>query len=91
MLSASSLNQQSARHVPLLGQINLILSQPVIPHTLLCCILNGKTANTNLIVIGLTQSELEPTIYHTQGEHVHHYITNAVFSTLGKILIENIE
>ena len=40
--------------------------------------LNGEAINTNFIVFGLTRSGLEPTIYHTQGEHAYHYTTNAV-------------
>jgi hypothetical protein len=35
-------------------------------------------ANTNFIVIGLTQPGLEPTIYHTPGEHARHYATDVV-------------
>ena len=31
-----------------------------------------------ILVFGLTQSGLEPTIYHTQGEHANHYTINAV-------------
>jgi hypothetical protein len=33
---------------------------------------------TNFIVFGLTQTGLEPTIYHTRGEHPKHYITNTL-------------
>ena len=40
--------------------------------------LSEEAANTNLIVFGLTQLGLEPTIYCTQGEHVNHYTTDAV-------------
>jgi hypothetical protein len=38
-------------------------------------VLSGEAKNTNF---GLTQSGLEPTIYHTQGEHSNHYTTDAV-------------
>jgi flavoprotein len=31
-----------------------------------------------LIVLDLTRSWLEPTIYHTQGEHANHCTTDAV-------------
>ena len=37
----------------------------------------GEAANTDFIVFGLTRIWLEPTIYHTRGEHANHYITNA--------------
>jgi hypothetical protein len=39
---------------------------------------SGEALNTNFIVFGLTRSELEPTIYHTRGEHANHYTTDAV-------------
>jgi hypothetical protein len=35
-------------------------------------------ANTNFIVFGLMRQGLEPTIYHTPGEHANHYATDAV-------------
>jgi hypothetical protein len=41
-------------------------------------VLSGETANSNFIVFGLTQPRLEPTIYHTSGEHANHYATDAV-------------
>jgi hypothetical protein len=31
-----------------------------------------------ILVFGLTQSGLEPTIYRTRGEHANNYATNAV-------------
>jgi hypothetical protein len=37
--------------------------------------------NTYFIVIGMTRSGLEPTIYHSRGEHLNYYITNAVIFT----------
>jgi hypothetical protein len=40
--------------------------------------MSGEATNTNFIVIGLTRSELEPTIYRTRGEHANHYATEAV-------------
>jgi len=40
--------------------------------------LSGEATNTNFIVIGLTRSGLESTIYHTRGEHANHYSTNEV-------------
>jgi hypothetical protein len=39
--------------------------------------LSGEATNTNLIVFGLTRPGIEPTIYHTQGEHANHYATDA--------------
>jgi hypothetical protein len=41
-------------------------------------VLRGEATNINFIVFGLTQSGLEPTNYCTQGEHAHHYATDAV-------------
>jgi hypothetical protein len=41
-------------------------------------VLSGEATNTNVIVFGLTQPGLEPTIYHTRGEHASHYATDAV-------------
>jgi hypothetical protein len=40
--------------------------------------LSGEATNTNFIVFGLTQPGLEPTIYHTRGEHARHYATDVV-------------
>jgi hypothetical protein len=40
---------------------------------------SGEATNTNLIVFGLTRPGLEPTIYHTRGEHANHYATDAVW------------
>jgi hypothetical protein len=40
--------------------------------------LSGEETHSNFIVFGMTQSGLEPTIYHTPGEHAKHYITDAV-------------
>jgi hypothetical protein len=31
-----------------------------------------------ILVFGLTKPGLEPTIYHTRGEHANHYNTNVV-------------
>jgi hypothetical protein len=41
-------------------------------------VLSGEATNTNIIVFGLTRPGLEPTIYHTRGEHANHYTTDAV-------------
>jgi hypothetical protein len=66
------------RHVAQLGHIILIPSQPVFALSPKCCVLSGEATNTNFIFIGLTRPGLEPTIYHTWGEHANHYTTNAV-------------
>ena len=42
------------------------------------CVFSGEVTNTNFIVFGLQLSGLEPTIYHTWGEHANHYATDAV-------------
>jgi hypothetical protein len=39
---------------------------------------SGEATHTNFIVFGLTRLWLEPTIYHTRGEHANHYASNAV-------------
>ena len=39
---------------------------------------SGEATITNFIVLGLTRTELEPTIYRTRGEHANHYATDAV-------------
>jgi hypothetical protein len=39
-------------------------------------VLSGEATNTNFIVFDLTRPGLEPTIYHTRGEHVNHYATD---------------
>ena len=44
------------------------------------CLLIKDAANTNFIVIGVTQPGLEPTIYHTRVEHANHYTTDAAIS-----------
>ena len=40
--------------------------------------LSREETNTNFVVFGITQSELEPTINHSRGEHANHYTTDAV-------------
>ena len=75
----NSLKQESAdRHVAPLGHIILIPSQPVFALSPQCCVLSREATNTNLIVFGLTRPRLEPTVYHTRGEHANHYATDAV-------------
>ena len=47
---------------------------------------SGEATNTNFIVLGLTWSGLEPTIYHTPGKHANHYTTDelTIYHTPGK-------
>ena len=49
--------------------------------------LSGEATNTNFIVFGLNRSVLEPTIYHTQGEHANHYATEAVNITIDVAIV----
>jgi len=66
--SISSLKQQSAcRHVTPLGHIIPIPSQPILFLLLMLC-----AANSNLIVLGMTQSASEHAIYHNWGENDNH-------------------
>jgi hypothetical protein len=41
--------------------------------------LSREATNTSFTVFELTLPMLEPTIYHTPGEHPHHYASNVVF------------
>jgi hypothetical protein len=36
---------------------------------------SGEATNSIFTVSGLTRPGLQPTIYHTQGEHANHYTT----------------
>ena len=45
-------------------------------------VLSEEATNTNFIVFGLTRSGIDPTVYHTLGEHANYYTTDAVFATL---------
>ena len=79
--SASSPKQQSAgRQVAPLGHIILIPSQPLFALSPKCAC--GEATNANFIVFGLTGRGLEPTVYHTRGEHANHYSTDAVSTEL---------
>jgi hypothetical protein len=40
--------------------------------------LSREATNTNFIVFSLTRPGLEPTNYHTQGQHANHYTTDTV-------------
>jgi hypothetical protein len=75
-----SLKQYSAGiHVTPLGHNILILSAFAL--TLLCCMLSGEATNTNLVVFGLTQPELEPTICRTRGK-----LNNYMYYTINLLL-----
>ena len=65
--SASSLKQQSAP----LGHIILIPSQPVFAFSPYCCMLSGEATYIIFIVYGVTQSGLEPKIYHISSRVCH--------------------
>jgi hypothetical protein len=41
-----------------------------------------EATNTNFIVFGLTRLGLDPTIYHTRGEHANYYTTDPVLDKL---------
>jgi hypothetical protein len=47
----------------------------------------GEASNTNVILFGLTRPRLEPTIYHTRGEHANHYNTVAGSTRLTGMII----
>ena len=79
LYSTTLLKQQSAGiYVAPCGHIILIPSQPVFSPTPSCYILNIEAANTKFIVLYLSRAALDPTIYHTRGEHANNYITDAV-------------
>jgi hypothetical protein len=61
------------------------LSHPIPPFLLNAACLAEKH-QIPISVFGLTQSVLEPTIYHTCGEHANHYTTNepTIYHTCGK-------
>ena len=73
--------QSAERHVAQLGHIIMIPSQTSVCSfslIMLCCVLNGEATHTNSIAFGLTRLGLEPTIYHTRGEHANRYTTDVV-------------
>jgi hypothetical protein len=47
----------------------------------------GEATTTNFIVFGLTSSGLEPTNYHTRGEHTNHYTIDAVGTNMIRELL----
>jgi hypothetical protein len=51
-------------------------------------VLNGEAANTSFIVVGFTRPGLEPTIYHTRGEHANRCTTDAVTNHLNEEYFE---
>ena len=84
--SARSLKQQSAgRRQCRSTRSHYSDSEP----TSLCSysiMLSGEALNTNFKVFGLTRPGLESMIYHTRGEHVNHYTTDAVLRTISCII-----
>ena len=65
-------------HVAPPGYITLIPGQPVFAFSSYCCVFSGEATDTNFTVFGLTQWELEPTIYCTRGKHANQYTTDTV-------------
>ena len=59
------------RHVAPLRHSILIPRQPVFALSPYCRVLSREVRNTNFIFGGLTRLGLEPTIYHTRGEHAN--------------------
>jgi predicted lactoylglutathione lyase len=49
----------------------------------------GEAIHINITVFGLTRLGIEPTIYHTWGEHANHYTTDMVHMRLkeGQIIL----
>jgi hypothetical protein len=75
------------RPVAPLEHIILIPRQPVFALSPSCCVLSAEATHINLfIVFGLTRLRLEPTIYHSLGEHTNHYTTDepTIYRSLGK-------
>jgi hypothetical protein len=86
--SASSLKQQTAcRYVAPIGQIILIPSHPVFALSRYAVCLAEKQQIPIFLVFGFNRSVLEPTIYHTQGEHANHYATEAVNITIDVAIV----
>ena len=68
-----------------LDTIILIPNQPVFALSPQFCVLIGEATNTNLIVFGLTRSELEPTFYRTRRRErrpLHHRCTNKLLTRI---------
>ena len=54
--------------------------------------LSREATNTSITVFELTLPMLEPTIYHTPGEHPNHYASNVVFipyRVRGRVMVFN--
>ena len=64
-------------HVTPFGHIVPIPSKPVL-FLLDTHMLSGEAVNDDFAFLGLTRPVLEPTIYHTGGEHANYYIGDAV-------------
>ena len=62
--------------------IILIPNQQVMALNPKCWIHSREAADTNSIVFNWIRPGVEPTIYHTQGEHANYYTTNVVRESL---------
>ena len=47
-----------------------------------------ETTTTNFIIFGFTRPVLEPTIYHTLGEHTNNYTTDPVLIHFVILVVE---
>ena len=74
--TSSCKQQSSGRHVILSRHIILTLGRSVYK----CCANSGEAANTNFHVFCLTRSVIEPTTFHSPGNHANHYTSDAFFS-----------
>jgi hypothetical protein len=48
--------------------------------------LSREATNTNFLVFGLTRPGLEPSIYHTRGEHANHNTTETVWKYMSQVI-----
>ena len=78
MFSCISIVIAHSRHFAPIGQIILLPSQQVFVLTSECCVLGGEATHTNIIVFVLSELQLKPMIYLTQGRYANHYTTDAV-------------
>ena len=74
--SHSSPKQQSAgKHSIPLEHIIPIPNQQLFALSPQCYVISDEGTDIRFIVFSLTRSGVEPTIYHTRGEHGNHYTT----------------
>ena len=74
-----------------LGQSIPNPNQSVFTFTPLCMLRAWRrSANTNCIglIFGFTRQGLEPTMYHTRGENLNHYTTDAIFNAISRVPIK---